>query len=423
MATAFPLLPFANSTNIYEVNLRQYTPEGSLAAFEKHLPRLKDMGVQVLWFMPLTPISEHNRKGSLGSYYAAKSFHRVCESYGTAHDLQRLVRAAHHLGMKVMIDWVANHTGCDHEWTISNPDFYERDKHGNFMEKHGWSDVYDLNYHNPNLRLAMIDAMLSWIMRYDIDGFRCDMAHLVPLDFWMEARSACDAVKPLLWLAECEEIAYHQAFDLTYSWQWMHATEKAVKGEGGWSEARAVLKHYLHYPKRSAALLFTSNHDENSWNGTEYEKYQSRALALAAISVCAPAVPLVYSGQEIPNHKRLQFFERDTLNFSQTIALHSFYKTLLEAKQQNDCFHINASALLLDAGREDVFAFLQMGVSEKAITIFNLGKESLNVNLTNKLLKGAYRNVFSGQEQQINDTLEAALEEGEFLLLVAKRQT
>lgn len=422
MAIAFPMISFAEGTNIYQVNLRQYTPEGSIQAFQTHLPRLKEMGVHLLWFMPLTPISTFNRKGTLGSYYASKSFHSICDSYGTAEDFRNLVATAHALEMKVMIDWVANHTGCDHEWTLSNPDFYCRNETGNFIEKHGWSDVYDLNYNNPALRTAMIDSMLHWIQEYNIDGFRCDMAHLVPLDFWIQARAECDSVKQLLWLAECEDVSYHQVFDLTYSWQWMHATEAACKDESKWSEARNVFIQYLAYPKRSAKLLFTTNHDENSWNGTEYEKYNSRALALAALSIGAPAVPLIYSGQEIPNHKRLEFFEKDPLNFSQPIALHSFYRTLLNAKRNNPCLHLDATVLLLQTQHDGIFALLQMNKTSKGILIFNMTTNEQSIRIESKMLVGSYQDIFSNAEYGISDVFETRLEEGAFMILVSKKQ-
>lgn len=422
MAIAFPIISFAEGTNIYQVNLRQYTPEGSIQAFQTHLPRLKEMGVHVLWFMPLTPISTFNRKGTMGSYYAAKSFHSICDSYGTAEDFRNLVATAHALEMKVMIDWVANHTGCDHEWTLSNPDFYCRNETGNFIEKHGWSDVYDLNYNNPALRTAMIDSMLHWIREYNIDGFRCDMAHLVPLDFWIQARAECDSVKQLLWLAECEDVSYHQVFDLTYSWQWMHATEAACKEESKWSEARNVFIQYLAYPKRSAKLLFTTNHDENSWNGTEYEKYNSRALALAALSIGAPAVPLIYSGQEIPNHKRLEFFEKDPLNFSQPIALHSFYRILLNAKRNNPCLHLDATVLLLQTQHDGIFALLQMNKTSKGILIFNMTTNEQSIRIESKMLVGSYQDIFSNAEYGISDVFETRLEEGAFMILVSKMQ-
>jgi glycosidase len=229
MAKNFPLVSWAIGANIYEVNIRQYTPEGNFVAFAKHLPRLKDMGVKILWLMPITPISIAKRQGSLGSYYACSSYTKINAEFGSIEDFKQLVATAHSLDFKVIIDWVANHTGYDHHWTKEHPEFYLKDKDGNFTEKNGWQDVIDLDYSNEALQEAMIAAMQFWITTCQIDGFRCDMAHLVPLSFWLKARQACDEIKKLFWLAECDEKEYHQVFDVSYAWQWMHATEKYFK--------------------------------------------------------------------------------------------------------------------------------------------------------------------------------------------------
>ncbi len=192
------------NTNLYEVNLRQYTKEGTFEAFSKELLRLQDMGVKVLWFMPITPISKEKRLGTLGSYYACSSYTQTNPEFGTIEDFKQLVNKAHALGFKVIIDWVANHTGWDHEWVTSNPGFYKVNAAGNFYDNNGWQDVIDLNYYDQAMRNAMISSMEFWVTECNIDGFRCDMAHLVPLDFWRDARKHLDTVKPLFWLAETE---------------------------------------------------------------------------------------------------------------------------------------------------------------------------------------------------------------------------
>jgi len=179
----FKTIDWALRANIYEVNVRQYTKEGTLTSFALHLPRLADMGVTVLWFMPITPISIKGRLGTLGSYYACSDYTSINSEFGTEQDFIAVVHAAHTLGMKVMIDWVANHTGQDHVWTRSNPNFYMQDSHGNFTERNGWSDVIDLNYDNQDMRAAMIEAMRYWVETAGIDGFRCNIAHLVPINF------------------------------------------------------------------------------------------------------------------------------------------------------------------------------------------------------------------------------------------------
>src|SRR5688500_3612468 len=225
MNEPFKPVPWSHNTNIYEVNVRQYTQEGTFRAFEKELPRLKDMGVEILWFMPITPISKEKRLSVLGSYYACSDYTAINPEFGDLADFKALVQAAHSLHMKVIIDWVANHTGWDHIWTKQHPEYYRRDMHGNFFDPHGWADVIDLNYDHPVLHKAMISAMEFWVRECNIDGFRCDMAMLVPLNFWRSARTHLDSIKKLFWLAECEEINYHEVFDATYAWKLLHKME------------------------------------------------------------------------------------------------------------------------------------------------------------------------------------------------------
>jgi len=295
MDASFNTVTWANECIIYEVNIRQYTPEGTFNAFQKHLPRLKEMGVNLLWLMPITPISEKSKKGTQGSYYACSSYTKINPAYGKESDLLELVQSAHALGMKVIIDWVANHTGAQHEWMDKNPEWFSRDAQGNFTERNGWEDVVDLNYENKPMRDALIASMQYWVRHFSIDGFRCDMAHLVPLDFWKAARVACDMIKPLFWLAECEEVDYHQVFDLSYAWAWMHAIEKTSHDLSGLNEVYTILHAYDQYPAGALKLFFTSNHDENSWNGTEYEKWGVAAKAWAVFTFTWTGIPLIYS--------------------------------------------------------------------------------------------------------------------------------
>ena len=298
------MLNWIKTTNIYEVNLRQYTPEGTITAFAQHLPRLQQMGVETIWFMPITPIAQKNKKGSLGSYYACADYTSVADEFGTLDDFKALVAAAHRMGMKVILDWVANHTGWDHWWTVEHPDWYEKDGHtGDFKKASGMDDIIELDFKNPALRKAMIDAMKFWVQETDIDGFRCDLAFWVELDFWLEAKPQLEAVKPLFWLGELDPLDnpdYMQVFDAAYTWKWMHSAEQFYKGQTSFGNLLQVLDQY--HSISGTKVWFTANHDENSWNGTEYEKYGALAKALAVFSCTWPGLPLVYSGQELPNH-------------------------------------------------------------------------------------------------------------------------
>ena len=395
MSRLFATFDWAKNSNIYEVNMRQYTPEGTFLAFRKHLPRLKAMGVKILWLMPITPISKEMRLGTLGSYYACSSYTATNPEYGELEDFKGLVTEAHELGLKVIIDWVANHTGYGHHWVVEHPDWYLKNSKGNFAEVNGWTDVIDLDYKVNEMRAGMMEAMKFWVSNYDIDGFRCDMAHLMPLDFWKAARVACDAIKPLFWLAECEVIEYHEVFDVTYAWTWMHETEEYIHGHGSLDRVRNVLHDYSQYPTDAQKLFFTSNHDENTWNGTEYEKYGDAAKGLAVFTCTWKGMPLIYSGQELPNNKRLNFFDKDSIEWRSPCLLQEFYKTLLQLHQTKAV--AEGETFILPVANDALMAFLRRKEEEVVLVILNLsGNNRLRVSVEHEWLKGWFTNAFSG---------------------------
>jgi len=302
--------------NVYEVNIRQYTPEGTLNVFAKHLPRIKRLGIDIIWLMPVQPIGEKNRKGELGSYYSVKDYTAVNPEFGTAADFQNLVNQAHALGMKVILDWVANHSAWDNPWTVSHPDWYEKDSTGGFLVPFDWTDVITLNYENKGLRKGMMDAMDFWVKTYGIDGFRCDMAHLVPVDFWEEARQTLDKNHTQYWLGETESPEYLKAFDVCYNWKLLHTMNAIAKGE---KEPLTIID-YQHeidtlFYKGATLLSFVTNHDENSWNGTEYDRYGDRVALYTILAFTLNGQPLVYSGQEAGLNKALRFFAKDTIDW------------------------------------------------------------------------------------------------------------
>lgn len=388
--------------NIYEVNLRQYTYEGTFEAFSKHLPRLKDMGIKILWFMPITPISGLGRLGSLGSYYAVKNYTLTNPEFGTLEDFKSLVKEAHNLDFKVIIDWVANHSGNDNVWVESNPEFYEYDENNQLIHPHGWSDVAKLNYDIPELRKTMIDCMKFWITECDIDGFRCDMAHLVPLDFWVQAKKKLLKCKEnLFWLGECEVPAYHQVFDATYTWRWMHATEEFYHGKMNLHALLTVLyKSVTEFPYDSFRTYFTSNHDENSWNGTEYEKYGDAAEMLAVFTCTWNGIPMIYSGQEMPNKKRLKFFDKDPIEWNGKFELHDFYKTLLTLHSSSKCLRpgdLNiATKIVSHPDDYRVFAFSRLYGEDEVLVVLNFSSAGIDFHV--KEVNGVFRNVFGGRD-------------------------
>lgn len=402
MTTKFTAPEWTHSTNIYEVNVRQYTPEGTFNAFSNHLPRLKEMGVQTLWFMPVTPIAQKNKKGALGSYYACSDYTAINPEFGTLDDFKALVKKAHGMGFKVIIDWVANHTGWDHKWTVSNPDYYLRDTATNdFKIASGMDDIIELDFSNKSLRKAMKDAMAFWIKECDIDGFRADLAFWVELDFWKEARVELDAIKPLFWLGEYDELDnpdYGDAFDASYTWTWMHRAKDFYQQKQSIDSLYTVLNRYAAIGDKTMRAWFTTNHDENSWNGTEYEKYGDFAWPLAVFSTTWNGIPLIYSGQEIPNQKRLEFFQRDPLSFSEQPSLHHFYKTLFTLRATNPALRGGDSTVQtinIHTSQPGVMAWLRRKDNHEVLVVINAtGKGMDKVDITDANINGVFRNVF-----------------------------
>ena len=426
MEQQFKPVAWAHTTNIYEVNLRQYTQEGTFTAFGRELPRLADMGVETLWFMPITPISTEKRLGTLGSYYAAADYTATNPEFGTVDDFRALVVQAHALGMKVIIDWVANHTGWDHRWTKEHPEFYRRNLNGECYDQHGWQDVIDLNYDVPELHTTMIDCMRFWIVQCDIDGFRCDMAMLVPLDFWRSAQWELDRIKPLFWLAECEEIDYHEVFDVTYAWKLLHKMEDVWKGATDVAGLEEVLQYYATlFPPNALRALFTTNHDENSHSGSEYDRMGDVAQAFAVFCCTWNGIPLIYSGQEMPNYKRLKFFDKDPIEWTGQYKLHDFYKLLLTLKKTNPALHAGYPSArpirLLSDANNFVFAFLRKHGHNQLLVVLNLSPHDKPlVHIPDAHLKGVFYNVFSRVERDFDREKYFALRPWEWQVYVRK---
>jgi len=392
------------NTNIYEVNLRQYTREGTFNAFAQHLPRLKDMGVKTLWFMPITPISKKEMKGTMGSYYACSDYTAINPEFGTMQDFKNLVDYAHKLEFKVIIDWVANHTGWDHVWTNTHPEWYERDPNGEFKRASGMDDIIELDFSNKDMRQAMIEAMKFWVRKCGIDGFRCDLAFWVELDFWVEAIPQLNELKPLFWFAEADPLQYPQymqVFDAAYAWIWMHKTEEWYQQQLHLNELRATLDNYENVPGLRA--WFTSNHDENSWNGSEYEKYGDAAKALAVHSCTWPGIPLIYSGQELPNKTRLKFFDKDVIQWKKHCELHDFYATILQLHYNNPALNARSDLFQLHTNTDaSVLSYLRKKDEHEVIVFLNLSDHTVRFELLDKWISGKFNEVFLHQENDFS---------------------
>ena len=410
-------------TNIYEVNVRQYTKEGTFRAFEKEMPRLKEMGVKTLWFMPITPISQKVKKGTMGSQYAAHDYVSINPEFGNLEDFKHLVNEAHKLGFNVIIDWVANHTGWDHVWTVSHPEYYLHDEDGKFHIASGMDDIIELDYKNPAMRQAMIDAMKFWVKETNIDGFRCDLASWVEVDFWEQARPEVEKIKPLFFIGEFDELdnpEYGKVFDASYSWTWMHKTEDYYKKNLPLSDLRNLLQKYSAIGDNSMRAWFTTNHDENTWNGTEYEKYGLIAKPLAVFSATWNGVPLLYSGQELPNMKRLEFFEKDVIEWNGNNQMASFYKTLLNLKSRNPALRggdSNVSTYLLKTSADDkILAYVRKNGKDEVLVVLNMAKEGVKFTINDNQLSGSFKNVFENTKRDFSQDKGFSMKAGEYFV-------
>ncbi|MFQ5650830.1 MAG: alpha-amylase family glycosyl hydrolase [bacterium] len=395
---------WSRNLSIYEVNLRQYSDAGTFQEFEKHLPRLKEMGVGILWFMPIHPIGEINRKGTLGSYYSVKDYFGVNHAHGTMADFERLVRRIHKLGMYVILDWVANHTAWDNALATEHPEWYMTNEDGNFVPPvSDWSDVIDLNYDNRELRQYQIRALKYWVVQADIDGYRFDVAGMVPMDFWNEVRQELEKIKPIFMLAETEGPEFHEkSFDMTYGWELHHVMNEIAAGRADVTAIDSLMsKEAKSYPGDAYRMYFTSNHDENSWNGTVFERLGQGAAAFAVLSATLKGMPLIYSGQEAGLAKRLDFFEKDVIDWRE----HEFarlYTTLLNLKKVNKALwngeHGGEMQRLATSNDESVFAFARRKEGDAVLAVFNLSDQRQSITLEMDDEQGEYKEIFSREK-------------------------
>ena len=405
---------------IYEVNTRQFSKEGTFKGVEKELPRLKEMGIDLLWLMPVNPIGIKNHKGKLGSYYSVRDYKAINPDYGNMDDFKQLVAAVHALGMKIIIDWVPNHSSWDNALTKTHPEYYMKDSLGGFLSAFDWTDVIRFDYKNPGLRHYMIETMEWWYKETGIDGFRCDVAHMVPVDFWDECRAALDSIRPVFMLAEADQPFLHKkAYDATYDWKFYHVMNEIAKGR---MNARAVVDHFnwvdTTYPGDSYLMQFTSNHDENSWNGTEYERLGEGAKTFAVLCATLPDMLLIYNGQESAFNRRLKFFEKDSITWGK-YELKDFYKTLIMLKKNNKAiWNGNGGRPEWIETNQDttVLAFERIRDNDAVLVVANLSARPVDAVLKEPAMKGEFTEIFSGKKTSIDEKTRFSLKPWEYLV-------
>jgi len=403
---------------IYEVNIRQHTKEGTINAFRKHLPQLKELGVDILWLMPIFPISEKNRKGSLGSYYSVADYRAVNPEFGTMEDFKALVKEAHSMGFKLILDWVANHTGWDNELINTHPEWYTH-KDGKIVSPvEDWTDTADLNFDNKDMRTYMIESLKFWINEADIDGYRCDMAGMVPTDFWETARVALDSIKPVYMLAEANNAdLLVNAFHTGYAWELLHLTEDIAEGKKAPKDLNTYFaKMDTMYSKNSSLLNFLTNHDENSWSGTVAERYGKYADAYAVFTFTIPGMPLLYSGQEVGLDHRLLFFEKDSIDWTKNANIRAFYSKLSKLKHDNKALGAGAKAghmEILKTNNDNIFTYKRSKDRNAVIVTLNFSNDTQKVTIDE--IDNTYTNYITNKKCA---SKELTLKSGEYYIWV-----
>jgi cyclomaltodextrinase len=399
---------WSKNATIYEVNVRQYTPEGTFKAFSQHLPRLKEMGVDIIWLMPINPIGVEKRKGSLGSYYSVKDYYGINPEFGTKHDFKELVDKIHSMGMYVIVDWVANHSAWDNALAKEHPDWYTKTPEGNFQPTpwYDWEDIIDFDYEKEGIRKYMTEALKYWVKDFGIDGYRCDVAGFIPVDFWENVRHELDAIKPVFMLGEWESRDLHKkAFDMTYSWSlWdkMHAVIKDGKPIGG------LIEYMAHdvstFPKNGYRMTFTENHDKNSWEGNQFSNFGEGLEASMVLSATVNGMPLVYSGQEAGLDRSLKFFDKDLIEWKE----HPFteiYKKLFSLKHKNHALwnggYGGEMIRIFNDKPDQVISFSREKDGDRVIPIINFSKNPVTVKLNSKYQKGGYSELFSREKYEL----------------------
>ena len=393
-------------SSIYEVNIRQHTPEGTIAAFTEKLEEVKGLGVNILWVMPIQPIGVKNRKGPLGSYYSISDYTAVNPEFGDLDDFKNMVNKAHDLGMKVILDWVANHSSFDNVWMEDHLDWYTQRDGKVVSPNDDWTDVADLNYDNEEMRKAMKEAMKFWVQEANIDGFRCDVAFEVPMDFWENTREALDSIKPVFMLAEAEGPEFHKAaFDMTYGWEFHHLMNEVASG----NEELAVFDAYQEktdslYSKNDFRMFFTTNHDENSWNGTLRERMGDNAKNFFVLATTYPnGMPLIYSGQEYGLDKRLRFFDKDTIEATDS-SLYGWYQSMINLKMTHPCLkmgNLQGDYVRITDADEEVFGYMRELQGHLLIVGINFGTADGKMKLPESISGNRFADVVEGDPVEL----------------------
>ncbi|MBR5133087.1 MAG: alpha amylase C-terminal domain-containing protein [Alistipes sp.] len=417
------------SAVLYELNVRQFTPEGTFAAARQRLPFLRSLGIDAIWLMPIYPIGQEGRKGSLGSYYSIRDYKGVNEEFGTEADLRDFISAAHSLGMRVLLDWVANHTARDARWLEEKPyDWYEREEDGTAKVPWDWTDTAKLNYANHDVWLGQIDAMRYWVEQFKVDGFRCDMAMLVPIEFWQEAAEELHRIKrDIFMLAEAEEDnLFERAFNMSYQWNIHHIMCDIAKGARRvWDLRNAIHAERARYPREAMRMSFTSNHDENSWSGSEQQRFGSALDVMTVMTFLMPStMPLIYTGQEVGYNHSFEFFERDTIPVEAYVENRSteLYRRLTSLKHKEralDAGERGGEIIEIENNAKDcMMTFVREVDGSRVVAIVNLSPYTIHADFRTGIYAGKYYDALSGERVVLDDHVERDIAPWQYQILV-----
>jgi len=416
---------WVKNATLYELNIRQFSEEGTFAAVERELPRLKKLGIDIIWLMPIHPIGKVHRKGNLGSYYSVRNYLEVNPEFGTEEDFKKLVKAIHDEGMFVILDWVANHTSWDNNLVEEHPEWYRKSRKDTFQSTRwrDYDDIIELDYSHPELRQYMTNALKYWVKDFDIDGYRCDIASFVPIDFWENARAELDILKPVFMLAEAEDKDLHRrAFDSTYNWTlWNILHQIAANHYSVKTLSEAYLaEHVSIFPKKGIRMNFIDNHDKNSWEGTPYTNFGEALKAVTVFTFLMDGIPLVYNGQEAGIDHSLAFFEKDPIPW-QAHDNEKLYSTLFSLKHQNQALwngqYGGEIVRIMNDKMDNVISFVREKNRDKVLVFINLSKDTVVAQFDTSFDKGNYVNLFSNSELQVDETLVIEMAPWDYVVL------
>lgn len=417
------------SAVLYELNIRQFTAEGTFNAAIERLPFLRSIGVDAIWLMPIYPIGVEGRKGSLGSYYSIRDYKGVNSELGTEDDLRAFISAAHAMGVKVLLDWVANHTARDARWiTERAADWYERDEQGVAKVPWDWTDTAKLNYANHDVWRGQIDAMRYWVEEFGVDGFRCDMAMLVPIEFWQEVSEELHRIKDdIFMLAEAEEDnLFDRAFNMSYQWNVHHIMVDIAKGARRvWDLRNAIHAERARYPREAMRMSFTSNHDENSWSGSEQSRFGAALEVMTALTFLMPAtMPLIYTGQEVGYDHSFEFFERDAMpaELYRENRTTELYRRLCDLKHREralDAGERGGDMIEIENNAKDcMMTFVREVEGSRVVAILNLSPYTIHADFRTGIYAGRYYDAISGEYVVLDNHVERDIVPWHYQILV-----